>query len=441
MVQSVTDPNTISVPMSTIVDALKGVLQGVLSEDQQTALFDQLGLSPGLVAPGDLITAELFNQMLGDINDLSIRLSALEGAAGAPIIDLLSPAKTVAVNTILKVTGRNFNPEPRFNVVKIGAVEITQFRADSTAGELIFMVPDMFVGLPADLPVRVRNGERISNAMSIKVVEPDETQKGAYVLQNTASPIGQIAAEAVLNFSWNVQAMTSFPDKVALELLVGQIQGPVTLAQWLSTAQFQPASPLSIQPGQTKPVSLTVKMPKNATGAQLALKVTSEDGHVSNASDPIEVKVGESSEAPDPRTIISFAAPALGGGGMKANEPVEIDGMTLPGVLVKLGGDGKLVFNAADARQAGPNNPPVTYEFSAEFDGAGTGFVLGAPTPAKKENIPFGQDVAFDLKLKPGPGATAGMTAKLKVTCSQTKVVQDLTAYKTFRIIHLKIVS
>jgi hypothetical protein len=235
--------------------------------------------------------------------------------------------------------------------------------------------------------------------------------------------------------------MTSFPDNAVLELLVGQIQGPVTLAQWQANAQFQPASPLPILPGQTKSVALTVKMPKNATGAQLALKVTSEDGHVSNASDPIEVKVGGQIDASDPRTVISFAAPALGGGGMKANEPVEIDGITLPGVLVKLGGDGKLVFNALDARPAGPNNPPVTYEFSAEFVGSGAGFVLGVPTPAKKENIPFGQDVAFDLKLKPAPGAAANTTAKLKVICNQTKVAPGLTAYKTFRIIHLKIVS
>ena len=439
MVQTTTDPGTISVPMSSILDAL----EGVLTEDERTALFEQLiGLTPAGVAPGDLITAELFNQVLSDINDLMERVAVLEGAAGGPIIDLLNPAKTVAVDTILTVTGRNFNPEPRYNVVKIGDVEITQFRADSTPTDLIFMVPDMFVGLPADLPVRVRDGERISNAMPIQVVGPDQTQQGNYVLQNIVSPGGQIAAEAVLNFTWNVQAMTSYPDKVTLELLVGQIQGVgVTVAQWLATAQFQPPSPLSVQPGQTKPVSLSVKMPKNATGAQLALKVTSEDGHVSNTSDSIEVKVGAAVEASDPRTIISFTAPALGGGGMQANQPVEIGGITLPGVLVKLGGDGKLIFNAADARPSGPNNPAVTYEFSAEFVGPGTGFVLGTPAPTKQQNIPFGQDVEFDLKLKPAPGATADTTAKLKVTCSQTNVAQGLDAYKTFRIIHLKIVN
>jgi len=72
-----------------------------------------------------------------------------------------------------------------------------------------------------------------------------------------------------------------------------------------------------------------VKVPKNATSAQLALQVTSEDGHVSNASSPIEVKVGQAIEASDPRTIVSFSAPTLGGGGMQANKPVEIDGLKI----------------------------------------------------------------------------------------------------------------
>jgi hypothetical protein len=441
MVQTTADAGTISVPMSSILDAL----ESVLSEDERAKLFEQLiGLRPTTVAPGDLITAELFNQILSDLNDLSIRLSVLEGAAGAPIVDLLDPPKAVAVNTILKVTGRNFNPEPRFNVVSIGNIEITQFRDDSTPTDLIFMVPDMFVGLPSDLAVRVRNGDRISNAVAIKVTPPDQTQKGAYVIQNTLAP-ASVGDQATLNFTWNVQAMTSFPDQVTLEVLIGEVKGTgITADSWRSTAVFQPLSPLSIQPGQTKAVSLTIKVPKNATSAQLAFRVTSQDGHVSNASDPIELTVGGNVDPNSPNTAISFIAPTLGGGGMKANEPIEIDGITLPGVLVKLGGDGKLIFDATDTRPvdaADPNPAAADYSFAAEFVGAGTGFTLGTPLPLSKAGVPFHQDVNFDLKLKPAAGATAGMTAKLKVTCSQTKTSGKLVPYKTFRIIHLKIVS
>jgi hypothetical protein len=44
MVQNTTDLGTISVPMSSIVDALKDVLKGVLTEDEQAAVLGQLGL-------------------------------------------------------------------------------------------------------------------------------------------------------------------------------------------------------------------------------------------------------------------------------------------------------------------------------------------------------------------------------------------------------------
>ncbi len=60
MVQTTADAGTISVPMSSILDAL----ENVLTEDERNALFEQLiGLRPTTVAPGDLITAELFNQI------------------------------------------------------------------------------------------------------------------------------------------------------------------------------------------------------------------------------------------------------------------------------------------------------------------------------------------------------------------------------------------
>ncbi|MEO7177234.1 MAG: hypothetical protein ABIW83_00170, partial [Allosphingosinicella sp.] len=114
MVQTISDAGNVSVPMSSILDALKDVL----TAEERDALFDQLiGLRPAGVAPGDLITAELFNQMLSDLNGLSIRLAALEGIAGGPILESLNPSTTVAVNGLLIVTGSNFNPIRNLNSV------------------------------------------------------------------------------------------------------------------------------------------------------------------------------------------------------------------------------------------------------------------------------------------------------------------------------------
>ena len=92
MVQTTTDPGTISVPMSSILDALKDVLD----DDQRTALFEQLiGLRPAAVAPGDLITADLFNRVLSDVNDLARRVAVLEGGSDTvphrPVITQIVP--------------------------------------------------------------------------------------------------------------------------------------------------------------------------------------------------------------------------------------------------------------------------------------------------------------------------------------------------------------
>src|SRR4051812_48615453 len=93
MVQTTaTDPGTIAVPMSSILDAL----EGVLTEAERIALFEQLvGLRPSGVAPGDLITAELFNQMQSDINDLVRRVTLIESSSNttpkAPIIHQIVP--------------------------------------------------------------------------------------------------------------------------------------------------------------------------------------------------------------------------------------------------------------------------------------------------------------------------------------------------------------
>lgn len=435
MVQTTTDPGTISVPMSSILDAL----EGVLTEAERTALFEQLiGLRPAGVSPGDLITAELFNQMLSDINDLSIRLTKLEGAAGAPIIDALDPPTTVAVNGILIVTGRNFNPEPRFNIVKIGTVDITQFRVDSSPTHLIFAVPDMFVGLPASFPVRVETGGSTSNVVPITITEEAKIQNGNFVFGPGQTAGGAVAVGQTLSITWNVQAVTLFDDTVALSLLVGNPQG-ATAAAWLATVAILPASPLPLLAGQTKQVTMSVTVPSGATSAQLSLRAQSQDGNVVNVSDPVGITVGQPVEQSDPRIDMSFNIPGLGGGGMQIGT-VTIDGVDASGVLVKKGQNGKLKFNAADKRQSGA---AVDFQFSAEIVAPANGLVVGVPVPTTSTAIPAGEDRAFDLPLSApaGAGSVTGATARLRVTCTQTKTSGGLTSYKAFRLIPLKIVD
>lgn len=437
MVQTTTDPGTISVPMSSILDAL----EGVLTEDERTALFEQLiGLRPSGVAPGDLITAELFNQMLSDINDLSTRLANLEGAAGGPILESLDPPTAVAINGLLVVTGRNFNPARNLNTVKIGDIEITQFRADSSPTQLLFPVPDLFTGLPGSFPVRVITGGRASNALSITVQKPDQTQQGHFAFGPAQPPGGNITIGQSLAITWNVQAVTMFADNAVLSLQVGSPQG-ATAAAWLATAVIQPTSPMPILAGQSKQVTVTVKVPTGATSAQLSLRVVSQDGNVINVSDPVTIPVGLPVDVSDARIDFAFDVAALAAGGGMVKGKVTIDGVEGDGIWVKKGQNGKLKFHALDKRVTGAN---ADFAITAEILAPANGLtVTTGPNPAASSapGIAPGGDLPFDLPLSVPGGSTTGAVARLKVTCNQTKVSGDLTAYKGFKLIPLKIVD
>jgi hypothetical protein len=431
-----TDPSTITVPLSTILDAL----EGALTEEEQAALSQQLGLlNPAGVAPGDLITADLFNQMRRDIDDLQVRVSQLEGAAGGPIIDSLSPSSTVAVNATLVVTGRNFNPIRNFNTVLIGDVEITQFRSDSSPTHLIFPVPDLFTGLPANLPVRVTTEGRTSNALSITVSQPDQVQGGQYTFGAGQVPGGVIAVGADVPITWSVQALTLFPDNVTLSLVIGGING-ASAAAWQADVVFDPPSPMPILPGQTKQVQATVTVPAGAVSANISLQLASQDGNVVNLSDAVTITVGEEVEVSDPRIDLTFSIPVFGGGQMTTG-PVTIDGATSDGILVKKGQNGKLKFHALDTRTSGPG---ATFAITAEVLAPANGLTVGTgpnPNASGAGAVDPGEDLPFDLPLSAPSGATTDATARLKVTCEQTRTASGLAPYTSFKIIPLKIVA
>ncbi|MEO8373694.1 MAG: hypothetical protein ABI471_00610 [Sphingomonas bacterium] len=150
MVQTTaTDPGTIAVPMSSILDAL----EGVLTEAERTALFEQLiGLRPTGVAPGDLITAELFNQMQSDINDLARRVTLIESSSNttpkAPIIHQIVPQLVHSGDELL-VLGENLTPSLLSRIeVEDSGVPISSLKAGSGATQLIFNAPAV-IGLPS----------------------------------------------------------------------------------------------------------------------------------------------------------------------------------------------------------------------------------------------------------------------------------------------------
>jgi hypothetical protein len=108
------------VPMSSILDAL----EGVLTEAERQVLFTQLiNLRPAGVAPGDLITAELFNEMMSDINELMVRVAALEGGQiGPPVISEITPLGQKA-GQIVTIIGQNLDRD-RLDRIQFDNVDV-----------------------------------------------------------------------------------------------------------------------------------------------------------------------------------------------------------------------------------------------------------------------------------------------------------------------------
>lgn len=78
----VANPGNIVVPLSTIIDQLRGKLTSVEIEALLTAIVSKKKTE---VHPGDLITADLMNQILLDLQDLNVQVAALAGGAGSGI--------------------------------------------------------------------------------------------------------------------------------------------------------------------------------------------------------------------------------------------------------------------------------------------------------------------------------------------------------------------
>ncbi len=91
MATTVANPGNIVVPLSQIIDQLQGKLS---SSDIDKLLFDIISKRKDQVRPGDLITADLINQILADLQDLNAQIASLSVGGGG------ATANTQAVTTL-----------------------------------------------------------------------------------------------------------------------------------------------------------------------------------------------------------------------------------------------------------------------------------------------------------------------------------------------------
>lgn len=96
------------------------------------------------INPGDVISSDLFQELLLKLEELDGRVSDLEGgggASGAVVITGFNPTVQQRLGLLLEVIGQNFAIPLSNNVVTVDGEQITQFMAGSTSDLLRFIIP------------------------------------------------------------------------------------------------------------------------------------------------------------------------------------------------------------------------------------------------------------------------------------------------------------
>jgi hypothetical protein len=135
------------------------------------------------VKPGELISSDLMNYVLGKLIEFDGRISTLEagGTKGSVVtINSFDPPNQVAAGQVLSVFGTNFAFPPSNNAVTLDDVSVTAFRPDSTGSLLKFVVPTS-LNIPTggkNVKITVTNTQGTTNVLyrilpAVPVTGPD----------------------------------------------------------------------------------------------------------------------------------------------------------------------------------------------------------------------------------------------------------------------------
>lgn len=324
----------IVVPFSEIIERL-GPRVG--ADVLQDILRDILARRRREVRPGELITAELMNQILAQLASLETRVAALESRdtttatvptpAPTPVaITELRPPGARRAGEELEVRGRNFLRPAENNRVRVGSVTVSpgQLKSRSSETLLVFdipLVPEVQKeGGPVDVEVRNTNGVATARLQLLPV---RSFPSGRLEVFYTMAPIlpeaaPNITAGRSFDFIFSVAA---FVDIEATYNLATKITSGWT-AQVLRDSDSQPLNQITLAGdplnGVRRDVRVRVTPPAGATSGtgSLELTVTESSGGggvpVGRNPSPVEIVIGSPPPVPETRIRVSLRSISSG---------------------------------------------------------------------------------------------------------------------------------
>ncbi|HYI40285.1 MAG TPA: IPT/TIG domain-containing protein [Allosphingosinicella sp.] len=306
-----TDSGTIAVPMSTILDAL----EDVLTEAERKALFGQLiGLRPSGVAPGDLITAELFNRVLEDVNNLQQRVALLEAGtdivAKKPVIHQIIPT-TVRAGEELIVIGENLNPAllTRIDVEQTN-VPLNRLKNGSGPTQLVFEAPVVMTlppnGAQVILSVSNSAGTDTDTYFQLPAMASQIQAKISFKLKSI-TPQETFKPNSTYDHLFDIEVQSSHDETFTI---APQIDGQGFTAKVKDSDKIEATAATAATPLKTTRTITVVTGPAGTGNLLLTAKGTKFPAFTTT-SQPTKVQVAAAQEIPTPN--ITFKAPVTAG--------------------------------------------------------------------------------------------------------------------------------
>ncbi len=299
-------PGNLVVPLSAIISQLQGKLS---SADLNALLLSVVGNRQSTVSPGDLITADLINQMLSDISDLSTRVAALEGASVGNlqvVISRVLPDGPLVIGSQIQILGQNFGFSIGAVRVFFGTVAPASFDQGSNDSVLIMEVPNVANATTTPMPIVLTVSNATTSAtVTVTIKRADTPVTGDVdVMPGGVTPDPVVAGQPA-SFAYT---LTSHANQTAAFAVTPTLKGQSWPVSLIGADGNALSNPLSLDPRVPVGVTLRMSIPGTADKAPFDLVLAVQSGAAGGDSGVTSYVVGTSN---DQDSSITFATPSV----------------------------------------------------------------------------------------------------------------------------------
>jgi hypothetical protein len=391
------------------------------------------------VAPGDLITAAFFNEVIDALSSLQAQIDDLptgQSTPGGPVITQIKPDK-VRAGAAMTIIGKNFAVPGFLNTLKLTNL------ATDTGSKIMRALDDIVsgtdtsvvAGVPGDLPDLPRTLlltlETIDGKAERQVLidVPKVDVKGAVKVLNITAPLGDINVDGTYVFQLQLDASgMNIAERFTIDVTYANAVGAKAEA-WKAATLLVGAtatSQVNVDPRESVTVGVQFKVPKDATSVDMTVRAISvnNDPDSSGSSPVIPIVVGEPPLPTD--TSIGLSIPAV-------NKPF-IHSKKFTGTIA---GDGlEVAFGRQGIAAASASiKHGGTYVFNVEIENEdGTSWqVANMPKTVSMDD----DDTTiqnFGLKLAPNTAKDVRRFARFTANRTEKSGVGEISNYLRFPI-------